>query len=98
VELTVDVLTHKSILSPRVESPTYLMAVGLAGSLDEALRTATASLAQWLEQDYKLTPPEIAQVLGTAMEYSVNEVADRNVGIVAKIKKERLAPLGAAKP
>ena len=95
VELTVDLQTHKSILSPRVESPTHLMAVGLAGSLDEALRTATASLAQWLEQDYKLTPPEIAQVLGTAMEYSVNEVADRNVGIVAKIKKERLAPLGA---
>jgi amidase len=98
VELTVDVLTHKSILSPRVESPTHIMAVGLAGSLDDALRTATASLAQWLEEDYKLTPSEIAQVLGTAMEYSVNEVADRNAGIVARIKKERLATLGAAKP
>jgi amidase len=98
VEITVDVLTKKTILSPRVESPTHLMTVGLAGSLDDALRTATASLAQWLEQDYKLTPSEIAQVLGTAMEYSVNEVADRNAGVVAKIRKERLATLGMAKP
>jgi hypothetical protein len=32
------------------------------------------------------------------MEYSVNEVADRNAGIVAKIKKERLATLGASPP
>jgi len=31
------------------------------------------------------------------MEYSVNEIADRNVGIVAKIKKERLKTLAAAK-
>ncbi|HEX4960216.1 MAG TPA: acetamidase/formamidase family protein [Thermoanaerobaculia bacterium] len=93
VEITIDVLPHKSIQSPRVESPTHIMAVGLAGSLDDALRTATASLSQWLEQDYKLTPSEIAQVLGTAVEYSVNEIADRNVGIVAKVKKERLATL-----
>lgn len=97
VEITVDVLPRKGIQSPRVESPTHLMTVGLAGSLDDALRTATASLVQWLEQDYKLTPSEIAQVLGTAMEYSVNEVADRNAGIVAKIRKDRLATLGGAK-
>jgi amidase len=98
VEITVKLLVKKSISTPRVESPTHLMAVGLAGSLDDALRAATAGLSQWLEQDYKLTPPEIAQVLGTAVEYSVNEVADRNVGIVAKIRKERLATLGATKP
>lgn len=98
VELTVNVLPHKTLSSPRVESPTHLMAVGLAGTLEDALRAATAGLAQWLEQDYKLTPPELAQVLGTAVEYTVNEVADRNAGIVAKIRKERLATLGAAKP
>ncbi|HEY2739301.1 MAG TPA: acetamidase/formamidase family protein [Thermoanaerobaculia bacterium] len=98
VEITVDVLPRKSISSPRVESPTHLMTVGLGGSLEDALRAATSGMAQWLEQDYKLTPPELAQVLGTAVEYSINEVADRNAGIVAKIRKERLAPLGAAKP
>ena len=101
VEVTVSVLAKKSIQTPRVESATHLMAIGLAGSLDDALRTATAGLAQWLEVDYQLTPAEIAEVLGTAIEYSVSEVADRNAGIVAKIRKERLATLGvavAAKP
>jgi acetamidase/formamidase len=93
VEFTVDVLPHKPIMGPRVESVTHIMAMGLAGSLDDAFRAATANMAQWLTDDYKLTPSEIAQVLGTSAEYKVSEVADRNAGIVLKIAKERLAPL-----
>ena len=96
VEFTVDVIPQKGISSPRVESPTHLMAMGLSGSLDDAFRTATANMAQWLADDYKLTPSEIAQVLGTTAEYKVSEVADRNAGIVVKINKERLATLKAA--
>jgi acetamidase/formamidase len=69
----------------------------LGGSLDDAFRTATANMAQWLTNDYKLTPSEIAQVLGTAAEYKVSEVADRNAGIVLKINKDRLLPLTPAK-
>jgi hypothetical protein len=66
------------------------MAVGLGGTLEDALRAATAGLGQWLEQDYDLTPSEIAMVLGSSVEYAVSEVADRNAGIVAKLRKERL--------
>jgi acetamidase/formamidase len=73
------------------------MAVGLAGSLDDAFREATANMATWLTEEYKLTPSELAQVLGTAAEYKVSEVADRNAGVVLKINKERLRPLAAAK-
>ena len=72
------------------------MAVGLDGSLDDAFRDATANMAQWLTDEYKLTPSEVAQVLGTASEYKVSEVADRNAGIVLKINKERLKPLAPA--
>jgi amidase len=97
VEFTVDVLPHKPIMSPRVESTTHIMAMGLAGSLDDAFRTATANMAQWLTDDYKLTPSELAQVLGTAAEYKVSEVADRNAGIVLKIAKDRLAALAPAR-
>ena len=93
VEFTVDVRTGTSIMTPRVESATHIMTVGLAGSLDDALRTATASLAQWLEQDYHLTPSELAMVLGSSVEYSVAEVADRNAGIAAKLRKDRLAAI-----
>jgi Predicted acetamidase/formamidase len=97
VELTVDVIPGKWIRGPRVESATHIMAMGLGGSLEDALRGATGSMAAWLNEDYKLTPSEVAQLLGTASEYRISEVADRNAGIVLKISKERLKGLTAAK-
>jgi amidase len=96
VEFTVDVIPGKSIMGPRVQSATHIIAMGLGGSLDDAFRNATASMAQWLTDDYKLTPSEVAQVLGTSAEYKVSEVADRNAGIVLKINKELLLPLISA--
>src|SRR5881628_3193869 len=45
VEFTVDVIPIKRISSPLVESATHIMAVGLAGSLDDTFRTATSSMA-----------------------------------------------------
>jgi acetamidase/formamidase len=93
VEFSVDVLPGKHIETPRVESATHIMAVGLAGSIDDAFRTATSGMAQWLTDEYKLTPTEVAQVLGTSAEYKVSEVADRNAGVVLKINKQRLQGL-----
>jgi amidase len=90
VEFTVDVISSKPLMTPRVESPTHIMTVGLGGSLEDALRAATASLGQWLEQDYQLTPSEIAMVLGSSVEYTISEVADRNAGVAAKLRKDRL--------
>ncbi len=96
VELLVDLIPEKRIATPRVESPTHIMAVGLDGSLEGALRGATSGMAQWLEQDYSLTPSEIAQVLGTASEIVINEVADRNAGVVMRLAKDRLKPIPRA--
>ncbi|HSC45444.1 MAG TPA: acetamidase/formamidase family protein [Candidatus Acidoferrum sp.] len=96
VEFTVDVIPGKHIGSPRVESATHIMAMGLGGSLEDALREATSSMADWLNEDYKLTPSEVAQVLGSSAEYRISEVADRNAGIVLKISKERLKGLAPA--
>jgi len=93
VEFTVDVIPKKRIMGPRVETATHIFAMGLEGSLDEAFRTATASMSQWLTEQYKLTPSEVAQVLGTSAEYKVSEAADRNAGMVLKISKERLQQL-----
>lgn len=93
VEVTVEVLSGKRVRGPRVESATHIMAMGLEGSLDEAFRTATDNMANWLMDTYKLTPSEVAQVIGTAAEYTVSEVADRNAGIVLKVRKERLQGL-----
>jgi amidase len=90
VEFTVDVIPDKPLTTPRVESSTHVMAVGLGGSIEDALRAATAGLAEWLEQDHHLTAPEIAMVLGSSVEYTISEVADRNAGVVAKLRKDRL--------
>ena len=96
VELTVDVISGKGVPGPRVESATHLMAVGLDGSIDDAFRDATTNMANWLTDKYGLTPSEVAEVMGTAAEYKVSEVADRNAGVVLKINKERLQGLPTA--
>jgi amidase len=90
VEFTVDVIPERRTPGPRVESATHIMAMGLGGSLDDAFKSATANMAGWVAEDYKLTPAEIAELFGTAAEYRVSEVADRNAGVVLKISKERL--------
>jgi amidase len=93
VEFTVDVIPDKHLPSPRVENPNSIIALGYSGSLDSAFRDATSNMAQWLTDDYNLTPTEVAQVLGTASQYKVAEVADRNAGIALKVDKTLLHPL-----
>src|SRR2546429_3529514 len=93
VEFTVDVIPGKRVPGPRVESATHIMAMGLDGSIDDAFRNATANMAAWLEGEYAMKPPEVAEVLGTSAEYKVSEVADRNAGVVLKINKEHLQTL-----
>ena len=66
------------------------MAIGFSGSLDNAFRIATSELASWLQADYKLSASQTAIVLGTSIAYNISEVADRNVGVVAKIRKSSL--------
>jgi acetamidase/formamidase len=97
VEFSVDVVPGRRISVPRVESPAQIMTVGLGGSLEDALRSAVAGMSEWLEQDNQLTPPEIAQVLGSALQLTINEVADRNAGVVARLDKQRIATLGRSK-
>ena len=45
--------------------------------------------------DYKLTPNEIALVLGTEIQYDIAEVVDPLVHVVARIDKKVLARLGS---
>jgi amidase len=92
VELTVDLIKHRTISMPRVESPAEIMVLGQAGSLDEALKAASTGLIVWLQQDYGLTLSQAAQVLGSAVRYSVPNLAGRSVGVAARLDKTRLPP------
>jgi len=93
VEFSVDVIQGTHLFDRRIETSTHIITMGLSASLDDALKGATEGMAKWLNEDYKLTPSETAQVLGTAAEYKVSEVADRNSGVVLKIDKNRLMGL-----
>jgi acetamidase/formamidase len=90
IEFTVDVRRDNESHGPRFENSEYLMASGIAGSLDEAFRNATTNLARWLEKTYKLNPAEVSSVLGTSMVYDIAEVVDPQVHVVAKVPKSVL--------
>ena len=93
VEFEVGLEHGAAINLPRVESAQQLLVLGQAGSLDEALRSATAGLIQWLEQDYGLDVAAAAQVLGSSAQYRVANLAGRSVGLVAGIDKALLQRL-----
>jgi acetamidase/formamidase len=76
-----------------MENAEYLMASGIAGSLDEAFREATTNLARWLETMYGLNAAEVSSVLGTSIVYDVAEVVDPQPHVVAKVPKSVLAAL-----
>ena len=82
--------------NPRMENADYLMASGIAGSLDDAFRGATTNLVRWLEKKYGLNAAEVSSVLGTSMVYDVAEVVDPQVHVVARVPKTVLTALKQA--
>ncbi len=94
IEFTVDVVAGGAPPEPRMENEGYLMASGIAGSLDEAFREATTNLVRWLEKTYKLNAAEVSSVLATSIVYDIAEVVDPQVHVVAKVPKAALVGIG----
>ena len=92
-EFSVDVIANKSVGTPRAENDDYWMAIGIGGSLDQALQRATTEMARWLEGEYKLNSTESAMVLGFAMKYDIADLVGTQVSIVAKVPKTVVAQL-----
>ena len=96
IEFTVDIHAGGAPPNPRMENTDYLMASGIAGSIDDAFRGATTNLARWLSATYGLNAAEVSSVLGTAVVYDVAEVVDPQPHVVAKVPKTALAGLKQA--
>jgi len=96
IEFTVNYMVGNAPPNPRMENSDYLMASGIAGSVDEAFRGATTNLVRWLETRYKLNAAEVSSVVSTAVVYDVAEVVDPQVHVVAKIPKSVLLGLKPA--
>src|SRR6185295_7393359 len=60
IEFSIELIQNSSTGMPRAENGEYLMASGIAGSLQDALQIATSELMKWLARDYKLNPSEAA--------------------------------------
>jgi hypothetical protein len=93
VAFTVDVQRGRAAGGPRAETAEHVMSIGVAGSLDEALRRATSDMARWLEADHKLSATEAALVMGFALAYDVPDVVPPWVSVVARLPKASLATL-----
>jgi acetamidase/formamidase len=93
IEFTVDLIRGQSAGMPYAEDGEYWMTIGIAGSLDEALRRATTAMARYLEREHGLNSNEAAVVLGFAVKYDVADLVGTQVSIVAKLPKTTLAQL-----
>jgi amidase len=90
IEFTVDLEKGGALSNPRMANAEYLMASGIAGSLEDAFRGATTNLARWIEKIYGLGPAEVSLVLGTSISFDIAEVVDPQLHVVAKIPKALL--------
>jgi len=96
-EVTVDVVRDVAVDGPFADDGESWMVIGIAGSLDEALRQATTRAARYLEQEHGLNSTEAALVLGSSMQYDVADVVGEQVSIVARLPKTLIAQLPARK-
>ena len=90
VEFTLEVV-KKRIGWPRADDGTFVMAVGNARPLDQAVQHATTELLRLLEQDYGLDYRAGSALLGQCLRYDVGNVFDPAYTMVAKVEK-RLLP------
>ena len=94
-EFTVRVIKNgaNELSHPRVEDSSYIMAFGIEKNLDEALKSATQNLLNWLQKDYRLSYLEATQVIGTSVNYFIPKIAATKVEMVAMISKRILSDL-----
>ena len=90
IELTVDLIKDYKINWPRLENDEYLMTIGSARPMLQALQHATTELQRWLMNDYGFDERGSSLLLGHALEYDVANVVDPHFTVVAKIRKTLL--------
>src|SRR5262249_873056 len=90
VEFTVDLIKKKTIGWPRLENDAYIMVLGSARPLLEALQHATSEMQKWLIADYGFSERGADTFMGQALEYEIANVVDPSFTVVAKIKKNMI--------
>jgi acetamidase/formamidase len=90
IQFTVKIIKGKRINWPRAENNEYILTVGNARPLNQALQHATTEMIRWLEDDLGLDSYTSHILLGQCVEYEVGNVFDPAYTIVCKLKKKWL--------
>jgi amidase len=90
VEFTVDVVKRKAITWPRIENEEYIMVLGSARPLLEALQHADTEMLTWLMEDYGFDERSASILMGQALQIEVANIVDPNFTVVTKIRKRFL--------
>jgi amidase len=90
VRFTVRLQKGRQIGWPRAENAEYILTVGNARPLDQALQHATTEMARWLQEEYGLDPHAAQLLMGLAVEYQVGNVFDPAYTMVCRMSKSLL--------
>jgi amidase len=83
---------QQPITWPRAEDEQFVMGVGNARPLDQAVQHATTELLKWLSEDYGLDYRAGSLLVGQCLRYDVGNVFDPAYTMIAKLEKSLLAP------
>jgi amidase len=91
VEFTVDLIKRKKIGWPRLENDDYIVVLGSARPLLQALQHATTEMQRWLMEDYGFDERGSSLLMGHVVEYDVANIVDPHFTVAAKVPKSYLA-------
>ena len=83
-------LKHKTIEWPRIESKDEIMTVSSARPLEDAARLAFRELIRWLGEDYAISPYDAYMLLSLAAKARIAQIVDPLYTVVAKFPKDLL--------
>jgi acetamidase/formamidase len=90
VRFTVRLMKGKRIFWPRGENAGYIISVGNARPLDQAVQHATTEMLRWLKEDYGLDGTSASLLLGQTVEYDLANMFDPAYTMVCKVRKAHL--------
>jgi acetamidase/formamidase len=90
VEFRVELMKKRSVGWPRLENADYVMVLGSARPLLQALQHATTEMQKWLMADYGFDERGSSLLMGHALEYDIANIVDPHFTVVAKLRKSFL--------
>ncbi len=75
---------------PRAEDSQYIMTVGNARPLDQALQHATTEMMRWLRDGFSLDATGASLLIGQCVRYEIGNVFDPQYTVVCKLERRLL--------